>query len=546
MQTIMGQKNNSSDTTLVRDIFDRSVSLYSDLAAVEWLVKKDVQSLSYKELGSDVLNLRHLFEKRDYRGRHMALIGSSSVSWITAYLSMITGTQVAIPLDFNLPDADLVELIERSDSRTLFLDPKRADMIGNVVKNCPLMEEICILQKTALTDEEAASYRAAASNSNVKVTTLADLLEEGSSVPADTVSDGKADPEDIATIIYTSGTTGKSKGVMLSQKNLATNIESVEIEDSPGTVMLSVLPIHHAFCLVMDWLKGFSCGATIAINDSLIHMVRNMGIFQPRLMLMVPLMIESLCKKLATIDPSVPKELAGKQVFGGKLEYIFTGGAHLDPYYIDLLEPYGVTVLEGYGMSECSPVISMNGMNENKKGTIGKPLSNVEIKFENGEIMVRGTSVMKGYYKMPEETDAALDNGWLHTGDKGYIDGDGYLNINGRVKNLIILSNGENISPEEIENKLGLFPLVGEVIITGENNGLTAHIFPEQALVDAKQLDAETVHKSLQEMIDNYNKEQPTYKRITGLVVRKTPFIKSSTQKIRRELVLQDSTPVAG
>ncbi len=544
------QTNNTTETTLVRDIFERSVSLYSDLPAVEWLVKKDVQAITYKELGSDVAKIRRLFERRNYNGRHMALIGSSSISWITAYLSMITGTQIAIPLDFNLPDADLVELIERSDSKTLFIDSKRATMIPDVVSSCPMIEEICFLQKTALNSEELSSYtemvKKGSANSTVSITTLADLLEEGNGISADSVTDAKADMEDTATIIYTSGTTGKSKGVMLSQKNLATNIESVEIEDSPGTVMLSVLPIHHAFCLVMDWLKGFSCGATIAINDSLIHMVRNMSIFQPRLMLMVPLMIESICKKLSTIDPSVPKEIAGKQVFGGKLEYIFTGGAHLDPYYIDLLEPYGVTVLEGYGMSECSPVISMNGMNENKKGTIGKPLSNVEIKFENGEIMVRGTSVMKGYYKMPEETAAALESGWLHTGDKGYIDGDGYLNINGRVKNLIILSNGENISPEEIENKLGLNPLVGEVIITGENNGLTAHIFPEQALVDAKGLDAETIQKGLQDIIDNYNKEQPTYKRITGLNVRKTPFIKSSTQKIRRELVLQDSTPVAG
>ena len=151
---------------------------------------------------------------------------------------------------------------------------------------------------------------------------------------------------------------------------------------------------------------------------------------------------------------------------------------------------------------------------------------------------------MKGYYKMPEETAETLKNGWLHTGDKGYLDEDGYLFINGRVKNLIILSNGENISPEEIENKLALNALVGEVIITGENNGLTARIYPEQELVTAKKLTEEDVQAELQNILDVYNKEQPTYRQITGLVVRKYPFARSSTKKIKRQEATIDE-PVA-
>ncbi len=270
------------------------------------------------------------------------------------------------------------------------------------------------------------------------------------------------------------------------------------------------------------------------------HMVRNMSVFKPDVMLMVPLMIETIYKKLASADASIPKNVLADNVFGGNLKIIFTGGAHLDPFYIDKFAEYGVSVLEGYGMSECSPVISSNTPEDHKAGSIGKPLSNVEIAFDNGEILVKGSSVMKGYYKMPEETAETLKDGWLHTGDKGYIDDDGFLFINGRVKNLIILSNGENISPEEIENKLALDMLVGEVIVTGENNGLTARIYPEQEVVAAKGLSEEEIKTALQAFLDKYNKTQPTYRQITGLVIRKNPFIRSSTKKIKRQEAMID------
>lgn len=263
---------------------------------------------------------------------------------------------------------------------------------------------------------------------------------------------------------------------------------------------------------------------------------------KPDLMLMVPMMIETIYKRLSVADPSIPKKILAAQVFGENLRIIFTGGAYLDPFYIEKFAEFGVDVLEGYGMSECSPVISSNTPEDNSAGSIGRPLSNVEIAFEDGEILVKGSSVMKGYYKMPEETAETLKDGWLHTGDKGYLDEDGFLFINGRVKNLIILSNGENISPEEIENKLALDALVGEVIVTGENNGLTARIYPDQDVVAAKGLDEEAIQTALQAFLDQYNKNQPTYRQITGLVVRKNPFIRNSTKKIKRQEALVDET----
>lgn len=510
---------------LIRDILEESEKKYSEIKAVKWLEKKEICEISYSGLMENVVMVRKGLLAEGFKGKHIALIGSSSVEWIESYLAVVTGNTVAVPLDAGLPAEDLIDLINRSDSEALFLSPKNQALLDGILAECPKLKKIWILQ------EEQPEI------SNEKVASFKDLKEVGENY--DTDSDRPV-PDDIATIIFTSGTTGKSKGVMLTQNNLATNVECVNYSADPGSVLLSVLPIHHAYCLVMDWLKGFSLGATICINDSLLHMVKNMSVFKPNVMLMVPLMIETIYKRLASADPAIPKTVLADHVFGGNLSIIFTGGAHLDPFYIEKFAEYGVDILEGYGMSECSPVISSNMPEDHKAGSIGRPLSNVEISFEDGEILVRGSSVMKGYYKMPEETEKTLKDGWLHTGDKGYLDEDGFLFINGRVKNLIILSNGENISPEEIENKLALGELVGEVIVTGENNGLTARIYPDQELVTAKGLDEETVRNELQAFLDQYNKSQPTYRQITGLVVRKNPFIRSSTKKIKRQEAMID------
>lgn len=509
---------------IIRDMLESSAKKYGSAAAVRWGENKEIVDRSYEKLYENVVDIRKGLVKEGYAKKHIALLGVSSVEWIESYLSIITGGMVAVPLDAVLPPEDLIDLINRSDSEGLFLGPKHRGYLEAFLNNCPNLKKVWMLQE----EKE---------NGNERVSSYSEIKEAGQTSPEDVK---RPDDEDTATIIYTSGTTGKSKGVMLSQKNLATNVENVHFDAEAGTVLLSVLPIHHAFCLVMDWLKGFSMGAVIAINDSLIHMIKNMSVFKPEVMLMVPLMIETIYKRLAGADPSIPKEALAANVFGGNLKIIFSGGAHLDPFYIEKFKEYGVDIYEGYGMSECSPVISNNMPGNAKPGSIGRPLDNAEIKFENGEILVKGSSVMKGYYKMPQETEETLKGGWLHTGDKGYIDEDGFLFINGRVKNLIILSNGENISPEEIENKLGLCPLIGEVIVTGENNGLTARIYPDQDVIQAKSLDEETVKAGIQQFIDGFNKSQPTYRQITAVVIRKNPFIKSSTRKIKRQEALID------
>ncbi len=506
----------------IRTLWDKTTNSFSDLPAVRWLNKKEIREASYGKLNEMITEIRCGLSNTGFKKAHIAIIGESSLQWITSYLAIVTGNNVAVPLDALLPAEDLIDLINRADCQVLFLSPKLAALAEPALKACPKLQQIWLLQD---------SYEQLIPNG--KIGALPELMDLGKGKP-----DVKAsDADDIATIIFTSGTTGKSKGVMLTQRNLFDNVKNVDYVVDPGVVMMSVLPIHHAYCLVMDWLKGFSLGAIVCINDSFMHMVRNMSIFKPRVMLMVPLMIESIYKKLRALGDT-PEDIIYETVFGGKLEIIFTGGAHLDPFYIDEFAKYGINIYEGYGMSECSPVITTNTVDCHKPGSIGKPLANVQIKFEDGEILVKGTIVMKFYYQMPEETlKTFTEDGWLHTGDKGYLDEDGYLFINGRVKNLIIMSNGENISPEEIENKLGLYPLVGEVIVTGNGTGLTANIYPDQDVISARGLSAEVVQESLQVFIDSYNRSQPSYRHITSLVVREDPFIRNTTGKIKRTAI---------
>ena len=265
---------------LIRDILEESVQKFGEVKAVKWLNRKEVLERSYSEILRNVISTRKGLLAEDFAGKHIALIGTSSVEWIESYLGIITGCITAVPLDAALPCEELIDLINRSDSEALFLSPKHRPYLEAFLANCPKLQKVWMLQEE-VEDVPSGVY------------SINELRNTGINASADASCPSA---EDIATIIFTSGTTGKSKGVMLTQNNLASNVEAVKISAEPGTAMLSVLPIHHAFCLVMDWLKGFSQGATICINDSLLHMVRNMSIFKPDIMLMVPMMMKQFIR----------------------------------------------------------------------------------------------------------------------------------------------------------------------------------------------------------------------------------------------------------
>ncbi|MCI7322999.1 MAG: AMP-binding protein, partial [Lachnospiraceae bacterium] len=411
----------------------------------------------------------------------------------------------------SLPAEEMCELINRADVTVFVVDEVRKDVADIVKERCPNLKYLISMQKEE-SDEESLSF--------------VQLLKEyeGS-------FDFAPERESLCTIMFTSGTTGKSKGVMLTHSNLADNATCLDMKIPPRTVILSVLPIHHAYCLSMDILKGISLGSIICINDSLLHVVKNIKLFKPNMILMVPLMIETMAKKLESTAMLSPKLIKNK-VFGEQFHTICSGGAYLNPDYLDLFAKYGITILQGYGMTECAPVISTTVSWDIRKGSVGHLLPNCEGKSVDGELWVRGSSVMQGYYKMPKETSEALVDGWLCTGDLGYVDEDGFVYLTGRKKNLIITKNGENVSPEEIENKIGENRFVQEILVRENEGVIEAEIFPDYEYVKKKHV--KDIRAKLQEIIDTYNESAPAYKKVYSLKVRETEFEKTTSKKIKR------------
>ena len=498
--------------TTIKELLTTACKKYDQADAIRYKVKKDViESKSYRQLYEDSARFSNMLKSLGIQGEKIAVTGMTSYSWIVSYFGTVCGGSVAVPLDVSLPAEDLCELIDRADAAAVVVDEVRKDLLAVVQAKCPKLKYVISMQKEA---------------SEGNILSLSELLsKEG------TECEIEPEPEQLCTIMFTSGTTGKSKGVMLTQRNIAENATCLDMGYEPGMVILSVLPIHHAYCLSMDIMKCLYTGSVICINESLMRMVKNIQIFQPHIMLMVPLMIETLARKLEDAQ-GLPPEVVRKVVFGENLHTICSGGAYLDPSMIDLFGKYGIKVLQGYGMTECSPVISTNLSWDIRKDTVGKLMPNCEAKTVDGELWVRGSSVMMGYYHMPEETAQTLVDGWLRTGDLGYVDEDQYVHLTGRCKNLIITKNGENVSPEELENQLGRERLVREVLVREKAGVIEAEIYPD--LEYAEKHEITDLRAALQDIIDRYNQGAPAYKRIYSLIVRETEFEKTPSKKIKR------------
>ena len=497
--------------TTIREIIVKAGEEFSERDAVRYKVGKDeIAAKTYAELKADSEKFSAVLKSLGQQGKHIALVGATSYEWIVTYLGITNSGSVAVPLDVLLPAEDMCELIERSDATVFVVDEVRADVIAMAKVRCPQLQYIISMQKQEDTDGLLSFWK------------HVNQEEAG--------FDYEPQQDQLCTIMFTSGTTGKSKGVMLTHGNIAINATCLDMKLPPHCVLLSVLPIHHAYCLSMDILKGISEGSVICVNDSLMRMAKNIKLFQPNIILMVPLMIESLAKKLEAVE--LPPEIVKKEVFGEQLTTICSGGAYLSPAMLDLFAKYNIDILQGYGMTECAPVISTTVSWNIKKGSVGQLMPNCEAKTVDEELWVRGSSVMQGYYKMPEETAETLVDGWLRTGDLGYVDEEGFVYLTGRKKNLIITKNGENVSPEELENKLGEDRLICEIIVREFEGVIQAEIFPDFEYVE--KMNISNVQEKLQELIDTYNQTAPIYKRIYDLKVRDIEFPKTPSKKIKR------------
>lgn len=371
----------------------------------------------------------------------------------------------------------------------------------------------------------------------------------------------KIDSKALTEILFTSGTTGSSKGVMLSHANIVSNIIAVKElkfnDEDAVTDVLSVLPIHHTYELTIDNLAVLYNGGTININDKIENTIANMKKFKPDLILVVPLIADLICKKIkegiaakgkqkqvafakrlnrlaSVVNLDIRRKLYKDVLdnFGGNLHTIITGGAPTRKETIDELAEYGITVYQGYGLTECSPLVACNYPGNNKPGSAGKAILKTHIKIVNDEILVKGPGIMLGYYKNEQATQEVMSNGWFKTGDLGYLDDDGYLYITGRSKNLIILDNGKNIYPEEIEGYLYDIDYIKDVMVYDDNGRITALIYPEKFSTDVLDF--------IKKEIKKINETLPSYKKVVSVKFRKSEFPKTTTHKIKRNDVLKN------
>ena len=483
---------------------------------------------TFSDLKEDINAFGTWMYKHKMIDKHVAVIGKNSYEWLVTFLACVNGGNVAVAIDKSLPAEEINSLIRLGECDYAFVTDQYVDKI-----------EPKVVKKV------------------VDLGTFDTILYEGRKLLRDKHTDFltyKIIPDKTAAILFTSGTSGKSKGVELTNHNLAFEINrTCQLFKLDGSV-LAVLPFHHAFGLVVGIFMVMNYGQSIYINKSPKFVKKNMADFKPQTMFLVPMFVEFFHKQIwaeidkkgksnaikglmastdlllkTGVDVRKKSYAAIHKVFGGNLEYIICGGAALDPMYVKEFRSWGIEILNGYGTTECSPVTAVNRPFHHKDGSVGQLVPDTEVKVsEDGEILFRGDHVMKGYYKDEEATNAAIEDGWYHTGDLGYVDDDGFIMLTGRKKNLIILSNGENLSPEELEEDIARDPQVREVLVYDEDGKITAEIYPEEEYFDN--------YEYFNELKEKINNKRPMFKRIANVKLRKEEFIKNASMKIVRYL----------
>ena len=469
---------------------------------------KDIAEKRFGELLEDSRKVASYLRRQGEGVKHAGLLGTSSIAYITCLMGSVIDGNVAVPIDPQLGAEEITDNLNRADVTVLFYDPRFQPLVDTMRESCP--------QITAWVCFAPGEGRFS----------LGELLAQ--ETPADLKP---VDPQACACILYTSGTTGKSKGVMLSHANLIDNAFCCDNEGSSEDVLLSVLPIHHAYCLTCDLLLSMRYGATLCINDSPMRLVQNIKLFKPTMLLLVPLIADTIYRRIMAEkkkNPLLPMRLAGHAVFGKDLRVIFCGGAYLSPELSKAYAKMGLPLLQGYGMTECSPRIASSSQAAPSTGEdVGRVVKNCAVKIEDGEILVKSPSVMLGYYKNDEATrEMFTDDGWLKTGDLGYVK-DQRIYITGRKKNLIILSNGENVSPEELENRFANCEWLSEIMVYSEEEQITAEVYPFPEYAGK----AEALFRK---KVAEINKAVPPARRIIRLRLRDKEFEKTTSRKVKR------------
>ncbi len=505
----------------VRDLIDNSAEMYGNKTFIKYFDGDNIIEKSFVELRENSLALCRFIRSVCPDRMNIAVIGKTSYEYITALTGTLISGNVFVPFAPNTSAEEACELFESGDIEALFYESSYEETAKQITEKYGRLRTVVNMGNA---EWFAEIYKKYSSDSEYA-----------------SLSEVELNPAECAAIIYTSGTTGKRKGVMLSSENLLSNVTYPEFGMVDEEVYLSVLPMHHVFCFSSDYFKPLLDGFTVCLNGDISNIGRSLALFQPTTMRVVPMICETLIRKVIILHKRFPelkpREVAEK-VFGKNIKWLAVGGANVPPELIDEYEKYGITVYHGYGMSETSPKITVAYVGEENKYSCGRIIRSIfDVRIVDGEIQVKGKSVMLGYYKMPEETAAAFtDDGYLKTGDLGRFSEDGeHLYITGRLKNLIILSNGENISPEELEKKFADERVIKEIVVSEENDKIIAEVFPDKEFAEAAGI--ENIEEYLQAKVKQANMGEKTEREIASLRIRETPFPKTTTGKIKRKTV---------
>ncbi len=555
------------EITSIQDMVLQSAEKYSFKTALEDLNPTPLQKVTYRQLLDFVLQFGSALKELGLKeGTHIALVGENRVQWAVSYLTCMCFNYVVVPIDKNLTSNEILNIIHESDSEAIIFSESFSGLLSEGHVALKRVKHFICMDKTGV--EKDFHY-------------MLNLIEQSHQAK---ISDlPRIEPSAPAVIIFTSGSLGRAKGVVLSQKNLASNLTAMVsmILITGEDRFLSVLPIHHTYECTCGMLCPLYSGASAHYARSLKTVVDDMQKVKPTILLGVPLLFDKMFKRIIKaikedkvkniiVPPlvritdiafkvgfkSLKKKLFHEmhERFGGNIRLFIAGGAAPDPMVARGLESFGFIFIQGYGLTETSPILTLNRLHNYKHDAAGEPLPNVKLKINNpdengsGEVWAKAPSVMLGYYKNEKLTKDAFEDGWFKTGDVGYIDRDGFLHINGRKKNVIISKSGKNVFPEEIEDVLTRSPFVLECIVSGEEDPKQGEIIAAQIVVDAEafielaetenmQITEDLIKTTIASEIEKVNKQLASYKQIKNFDIRENEFEKTTTQKIKRYLI---------
>ena len=555
----------------MRSLVEEAAQNFPDRTAISYKENywdKEVKKVSFPQWRDDVRNLGTALISKGLREEKIAIIGENSYGWCCSFFGVMAIGSVTVPVDKELPLEDIDGIITTTECKAIIFGKTAESKIKDLLKKGALQSVellISVEAENSLTDSD---------HDGKEVTTLSVLMTDGSDLfnSGDTsYYDYKIDVNRLASIVFTSGTTGKGKGVMLSQANIGLDMTLGMYNFDITRKTLHVLPPHHTFGSTVNYVGHLSQGCEVYISSGIKHVSDEIREQQPTHLILVPAFLEVMNRKIWTTARKSGKEGMLKMMmkvsdclrkvgidirrklfasvlsaFGGKLELVICGGAKLDEDIIRTFDSLGITILNGYGITECSPLISANRNKYQKPGSVGTPILACRVKIDNpdengeGEICVKGPNVMLGYYNNPQATAEVFDkDGFFHTGDYGRLDEEGWIYITGRKKNLIILSNGKNVYPEEIEADLLKVEGVGEVVVyAGESRvqkdkiTIVAEIFPDADLLAHKGINNPQDYFETQVKV--LNAKMPSYKAIKRVKLRSVEFEKNTSRKITR------------